>query len=1080
MPIRSIPGTKDSYYLVCFDANGTERKEPEGSFLTERLLKEATTTPVTDVFFLSHGWKGDVPAAIEQYDAWLGAVGGLTADLAAVRTAVPDFAPLTIGLHWPSQPWGDENLNGSGLLSIGAGSESQSSAEAFAGLATSDTARELIHEIVRQADAARQDDIAQTLRDIKPLYARLFEALDLASHSESMKPGADQEGLSVESIYAATPSVGTAQDGLLGSGENFKDFVLSPLRQLSFWKMKDRARRFGETSAHDLLVQLQKMLPGARFHLMGHSFGCIVVSSTIRGADGSSGPARAVDSLFLVQGALSLWSFAKSIPYGQQSGFYRDVLAKGLVKGPIITTRSRFDSAVGRYYPMGAQVATQYLLDVDFPKYGAIGAFGIQGAEIEYRDFPIGSAGEVYVFFRGGVFNAEASSVIRNGSGLSGAHSDIVHPEVAHLFWCGVLTGLTPQSMTGPGGSSGLLSLDLRPEPIHAIADRNDSLDWGLAPPELNDEIDSLASLRRAGPTRGLTHRSPDEFSLELAPVRVDDASSSLGGREGPGLLDSGDHPLDPPATETWLHHELEDIAAGSALKVGKWYTLAFYFDPEKPQDGTTDVQPIDPRDLLTEDTATLRVQLESSSFAIANQVLPIKLCRDGRSTERTRFGISPLMEGDGSIVATLHKDGNFVTRLVIAYRVGGVDSPQPKAVQSSPATPQMVPVVARQPRDFSIYISAAGTNYDCVVSGVVASSARLTCTRDLVSASADRIKDALLALVTTPAAKGGLDYQKGLQVEIVDSERALKQLAIAGEALFRTLFFGPAAGLDSISLGDYLRKQATDPNAELELQIIGHALPIPWSLLYLGDLQQPLSWEFFLGYRHIVEQIPLQTGLFVSDPTITTQPSFTISANVNTSIDVAMKATYVKDQVEFWKDLSNKVTSVQFSCRENGSTFLSAALDRGTADKLMYFFCHAKSADLKAGPDSSSLVFKDGAVTLGQLSQRNQLTPFSGAPLVLINACESADLSPLFYEGFVPYFASRGARGVIGTECKVPAVFAADWARRFFAGILAGESVGRVARDLRRDYLAQCNNHLAFLYAVHCNADTRMNPAIA
>jgi hypothetical protein len=58
MPIRSIPGTKDSYYLVCFDADGTERKEPEGSFLTERLLKEATTTPVTDVFFLSHGWKG--------------------------------------------------------------------------------------------------------------------------------------------------------------------------------------------------------------------------------------------------------------------------------------------------------------------------------------------------------------------------------------------------------------------------------------------------------------------------------------------------------------------------------------------------------------------------------------------------------------------------------------------------------------------------------------------------------------------------------------------------------------------------------------------------------------------------------------------------------------------------------------------------------------------------------------------------------------------------------------------------------------------------------------------------------------
>jgi hypothetical protein len=36
----------------------------------------------------------------------------------------------------------------------------------------------------------------------------------------------------------------------------------------------------------------------------------------------------------------------------------------------------------------------------------------------------------------------EASRVIKEGGGASGAHSDIAHPEVAHIFWEAALTGL--------------------------------------------------------------------------------------------------------------------------------------------------------------------------------------------------------------------------------------------------------------------------------------------------------------------------------------------------------------------------------------------------------------------------------------------------------------------------------------------------------------------------------------------------------------------------------------------------------------------------------------------------------------
>ena len=62
------------------------------------------------MFLTSHGWKGDVPAAIEQYDAWIGAMLKVEADRATARQLRPEFMPLIVGLHWPSLPWGDEEI----------------------------------------------------------------------------------------------------------------------------------------------------------------------------------------------------------------------------------------------------------------------------------------------------------------------------------------------------------------------------------------------------------------------------------------------------------------------------------------------------------------------------------------------------------------------------------------------------------------------------------------------------------------------------------------------------------------------------------------------------------------------------------------------------------------------------------------------------------------------------------------------------------------------------------------------------------------------------------------------------------
>jgi hypothetical protein len=97
----------------------------------------------------------------------------------------------------------------------------------------------------------------------------------------------------------------------------------------------------------------------------------------------------------------------------------------------------------------------------------------------------------------------------------------------------------------------------------------------------------------------------------------------------------------------------------------------------------------------------------------------------------------------------------------------------------------------------------------------------------------------------------------------------------------------------------------------------------------------------------------------------------------------------------------------------------------------------------------------------------------------VFINACESAELSPSFYDGFVPYFMAKGARGVIGTECRTPALFAATWAERFFDHFLDGAPIGEIFLDLRREFLEKHRNPLGLMYAVHCDGDTLIQPAL-
>jgi hypothetical protein len=143
-----------------------------------------------------------------------------------------------------------------------------------------------------------------------------------------------------------------------------------------------------------------------------------------------------------VQGALSLWSYCSDIPHAQgKPGYFHQIIETGKVSGPIVTTQSRLDTAVGSIYPLAAGIARQVDFPVgEFPKYGGVGAFGAQGPGIQIQDQRMKPANEGYGFQGGTVYNLESSQFIKEGGGASGAHSDIAKPEVAHAFWEAAMT----------------------------------------------------------------------------------------------------------------------------------------------------------------------------------------------------------------------------------------------------------------------------------------------------------------------------------------------------------------------------------------------------------------------------------------------------------------------------------------------------------------------------------------------------------------------------------------------------------------------------------------------------------------
>lgn len=459
---ETLVGTSLAYYLIAFDANGKERAN-NGELISQKVLNilsesKQSGEPITDVFLMSHGWQGDIPAAKDQYDRWIAAMAKNEADIQKMQQLRPGFRPLLIGLHWPSKPWGDENLNAvttdKTIVSFEATDNSQEELinQYSQSIADTEAARDALRTIF---SAATEYDVApDTLpSEVREAYKVLIKEASSSSEGEDADGWGESESLNLDpdSVYEASLAQ-EDQDvsfGIETSVKSAADAFLNVPRLLSFWKMKDRARKIGQTSGFNLLNRLQQVTDNSvRFHLMGHSFGCIFVSAIVAGTD-QKNLLRPVNSLALIQGAFSLWAFCANVPYRNNlAGYFRSIITGNKVAGPIITTQSIYDKAVKNAYPMAGTLGILGGQDIDFsvdtsiyPGVGAIGCYGIQGdglnisTDITYMQ-PLDKP---YKFEPGKIYNLNSNDYIYVPPSLLdqfiGAHNAIDKPEVAHAVW---------------------------------------------------------------------------------------------------------------------------------------------------------------------------------------------------------------------------------------------------------------------------------------------------------------------------------------------------------------------------------------------------------------------------------------------------------------------------------------------------------------------------------------------------------------------------------------------------------------------------------------------------------------------
>ena len=310
-----------------------------------------------------------------------------------------------------------------------------------------------------------------------------------------------------------------------------------------------------------------------------------------------------------------------------------------------------------------------------------------------------------------------------------------------------------------------------------------------------------------------------------------------------------------------------------------------------------------------------------------------------------------------------------------------------------------------------------------------------------------------------------------------ISDERCKHDLwKIASLDLFTQIFLGYKPEPDAKQFVKLVKEHSQEHI--LKVKIVSENFFIPWALFYDGKVSQneeDVNPESFWGFKHQISfnPAPGKRWKYKSSIDVT---NFNFSFNANEDIDKDFEMSHIKQQNKFLEKISYPNFTKTY--RSDKNTLLNAFKQDNFNDSLIYFFCHA---EIIPKPVANSFIQLTGGeqITLHDLKTFCGDENFSKEPLVFLNACGSAEMNPLFYDGFLPYFMSKGSRGMIGTISKISALFASEFATGFFDKFLNGERLGEIMPTLRKKFLEQHNNPLGLFYQSYCNSNVKLSESI-
>jgi predicted alpha/beta hydrolase family esterase len=432
--IQGIP-----YSAAEFDKDGKPLSQP--------------TVPAgtTDLIVMSHGWNNNRDEAENLYRKLFENVVNVTANDAAIAQR----KIAIVGVIWPSkkfdelmtQPPSAIKAAAGGAASVGKGGNKAAS-EALM-LAAIERAAPLFDDEGDEARLALLRTLVPKLEEDKKAQQTFVETLrtlldpDGSKAAEQTKEDAAalffrgpadvifKNATQASAAPPSAPSSGSkgpkdATGRAAGIGDIFSgaaNAVSTLLNLTTYFEMKQRAGTVGKNGLAPLIDKLAGQVD--RIHLVGHSFGGRVVT-----AAAANSTTNKLYSLSLLQAAFSHNGFSK-----QRSGFFRSVMDKKRVVGPILITHTKNDKAVGLAYPAASRIGqdkTSGFGDAD-DEFGGLGSNGAQKMEVGEIFTSVNALlpiGQPYPWQAGKIHNLESSKFIVDPKG-GDAHGWIFVPQVA-------------------------------------------------------------------------------------------------------------------------------------------------------------------------------------------------------------------------------------------------------------------------------------------------------------------------------------------------------------------------------------------------------------------------------------------------------------------------------------------------------------------------------------------------------------------------------------------------------------------------------------------------------------------------